>query len=82
MFNENNFCSLPDSHNNNWCGGVNEQMLAIDYQGNMYSCIRYMESSLNGKQKPLKLGEVTLGYAVTNEHKKNIELLSNITRQS
>lgn len=82
MFKEDNFCPLPENHNNNWCGGVNEQMLAIDYKGNMYSCIRYMESSLNGKQKPLKLGEINIGYASTSEDKENIKLLSNITRRS
>jgi hypothetical protein len=49
MFKEMCFCPLMEQDNNNWCGGVNGAMLAIDPNGDMYSCIRYMESSLNGK---------------------------------
>jgi hypothetical protein len=35
--------------NENWCGGVNQKMLAIDPDGNYFTCIRYMDSSLNGE---------------------------------
>ena len=43
-------------------------MLAFDYKGNAYPCIRYMESSLNGKQPPLTIGTIN-GLFRTEEEK-------------
>lgn len=45
----------------NWCGG-NGIMLSMDYKGDLYPCIRYMESSLNGEQEPVIIGNVNDGY--------------------
>lgn len=42
------------------CGG-DGSMLAIDWRGDLYPCIRYMESSLNGEQKPMIIGNVNTG---------------------
>lgn len=47
MFNENNFTPLSENENQNWCGGVDMKMIAFNYKGDIYPCIRYMESSLN-----------------------------------
>jgi len=44
----------------NPCGG-DGSMIACDPVGDVYPCIRYMDSSLNGKQKPLKIGDVYEG---------------------
>lgn len=70
--------------NKNWCGGYisDQSSFAVDYQGNFYSCIRYMDSSLNGKQLPLYIGQVNHGLFQTEIEQKNTELLSNITRRS
>ena len=39
-----------ESHeNDNWCGGTEDVMLSLNYKGEYYTCIRYMESSLNDK---------------------------------
>lgn len=73
---------LDDYNNNNWCGGVADNNIAIDYKGNFYPCIRYMESSLNGKQPPLVLGNIEEGYLSTPEAQKNYQTISNITRRS
>ena len=56
--------------------------MAINYKGNMYPCIRYMDSSLNNKQKALNIGNIYTGYLITEEEKENYNLISNITRRS
>ena len=45
LFDEEGFTSLPDTDTNNWCGGTGA-MLAVDYKGDFYPCVRYMESSI------------------------------------
>ena len=64
----------------NWCGGTG-LMIAFDPNGDIYPCIRYMDTSLNGSQLPIKLGDVH-GY-FTDE--KTIQLqkdMAAITRRS
>lgn len=70
--------------NNNWCGGVitEQSNFSVDHEGNFYSCLRYMNSSLNGRQKPLNIGNIEDGFASNKEEKNNLLLLSNITRRS
>ena len=67
---------------NNWCGGIADMNLAIDYKGKLFSCIRYMESSLNGHQKELPIGDISNGYLSNEEYKENYKSMTNITRQS
>lgn len=47
LFDENYYQPMLETDNNNWCGGVDMQSMAFDYCGNIYPCVRYMESSLN-----------------------------------
>ena len=56
--------------------------LSVNYTGNLYPCVRYMESSLNYRQKPIIVGNVNEGYLSTEEHKINHQQVSNITRRS
>ena len=65
------------SYTKNWCGGTGA-MLAMDYKGDLYPCIRYMESSLGKNQKPYIIGNIFQGIT---EQNKIVEL-NNITRQS
>ena len=84
-FDEELYQPMDKDNNKNWCGGVLTKdtiNFSIDYKGDIYSCIRYMESSLNSKQKPLIIGDIFNGYNKTIEQKENIKLLSNITRRS
>lgn len=82
MLDEDNFCPLSEENNDNWCGGIADSSLSINYKGNFYPCIRYMESSLNGTQDQIIIGDVENGYLATDIHKKNYEKISNITRRS
>lgn len=44
----------------NYCGG-NGKMLAIGPDGRCYPCLRYMEHSLKGKQRPIQIGDIEKG---------------------
>lgn len=81
MFDENFFKPEDPLHNDNWCGG-NGQMIAVDYKGDIFPCLRYMESSLGGQQKPLIIGNVYEGIMKTPEEIKIVHDLHAITRRS
>lgn len=67
MFNAEGFHPMPENDNQNWCGGVDDLMLSVDYKGDIYPCIRYMESSLNDNQPPIIIGNVEHGLYQTKE---------------
>lgn len=41
----------------NWCGSTG-YMIALDWKGDIYPCIRFMESSLGNQVAPLKIGTI------------------------
>ena len=73
--------NLSDSDNNP-CGGTGN-MIAIDWKGDIYPCLRYMENSVPPEvREPYKIGTVFDGINVLPEHKKKISYLRTITRSS
>lgn len=66
---------------NNWCGGTGN-MLAMDPDGYLYPCIRYMESSLGTDVEPLRIGHVDIGIAQTECHKNCVDCLNAIDRRT
>ena len=68
---------LPEIENQNWCGGTG-LMLAMDYKGDLYPCLRYMESSVGDKVEPYIIGNIKKG--ITQQDK--IDKLNEITRRS
>lgn len=83
LFEEDMFKPMDDNNTANWCGGTSAgNNLALNYTGKLYPCIRYMNSSLNGKQPELYIGTVEKGICQTKIEKNNYEKLNNITRQS
>ena len=56
FFEENFFRPKDEGDDQNWCGGTGD-MLAFDPKGDAFPCIRYMHSSLNDDQPPLKIGD-------------------------
>ena len=60
MFVENYFHPKELTDVQNWCGG-NGSMISLDWKGNIYPCIRYMESSLGENVKPIIIGNVKDG---------------------
>lgn len=81
LFGKDNFSPLDDTDTQNWCGGTGK-MLAIDFKGDFYPCIRYMESSIGTECKPLIIGNIDHGVYVTDEEKQVYKDLTSITRQS
>ena len=82
FFEEDFFQPMDEKDDRNWCGGVGSFMYAVDYEGNLYHCIRYMESSLQGEQDPLIIGDIEHGVGKLPQHAKNEELTNNVTRRS
>lgn len=65
-----------------WCGGVGNSMLAIDPDGNLYPCLRYMDSSLGTDQEPLIIGTIWDGIGKREKDKAWIDCLGCITRRT
>lgn len=84
LFKEDNYQPMDESDNDNWCGGCIKESsgFSIDYKGDIYPCIRYMKSSLNGKQAPLMYGNIDYGIYNNETEIYNQKLLSNLTRRS
>lgn len=55
----------------NYCGG-DGNMLAIDYKGDLYPCLRYMESSIGQNQSPYIIGNVNDGIGYNQQTKDMI----------
>ena len=66
--------------NKNFCGG-DGNMLAIDYKGDLYPCLRYMESSIGQSQLPYIIGNVNDGIGYNQQTKDMIAGLD-VTYQS
>lgn len=72
---------LSPEDNQNWCGGTG-LMIAVDYKGDIYPCLRYMESSIGDEISPFIIGNVKDGINIKQEHRDRINCLSCITRRS
>ena len=72
---------LPEDELQNWCGGTG-LMLAMDYKGDMYPCIRYMENSVGNNQEPYIIGNLKEGINCNPEHCARIEYMSKIDRRT
>ena len=69
-----------NTSNKNFCGG-DGNMLAIDYKGDLYPCLRYMESSIGQSQSPYIIGNVNDGIGYNQQTKDMIAGLD-VTYQS
>lgn len=72
----------PEDDLDTWCGGVGNAMLAIDPDGKLYPCLRYMKSSLGNDQPPLSIGDVWRGIGNTPEDAQWIKCLACVTRRT
>lgn len=63
---------------NNWCG-ANGAMLAINWTGKIFSCIRFMQDSLGSKIEEYNIGTVNNGIGFTNIEKDRINELKKLT---
>lgn len=81
LFNEELFRPKKEDDLQNWCGG-NGVMLAVDPDGIIYPCLRYMESSLGSQQEPYSIGDVDAGICQCDCHKCRVECLKKIDRRT
>ena len=81
LFEENFFHPKQEDDLENWCGG-NGVMLAVDPEGVIYPCLRYMESSLAGQQEPYSIGDVDTGICQTECDRCRVECLKKIDRRT
>ncbi len=84
IFDEIKGCPYSElSHGNmNPCGGTGS-MLAIDWKGDIYPCLRYMENSISSDvREPYIIGNVWDGVNVLSKHKSKVDYLKSITRDS
>ena len=72
---------LTDDHNQNWCGGCG-LMISVDYKGDIFPCLRYMETSSNTKYPSYIIGNIKEGINILPEHKERVECMACITRRS
>lgn len=81
LYEESFFKPKDESEIQNWCGGTGV-MIACDWDGRIYPCIRFMEMSLGDEQPPFVIGDVDNGLMQTEETKKNVESLWAIDRRT
>lgn len=81
LFSDFYFQPKSEYDNQNWCGG-NAEMLACDPDGNLYPCIRYMESSLGCQRTAYRIGNVNDGIMSTQTECDRVKCLKCITRRS
>lgn len=81
IFTENFFCPKNENDLENWCGGLGK-MISVDYKGDIYPCIRYMESSLGDDQPPLIIGNVNDGLFATEEQLCTFDCMRCIDRRT
>lgn len=81
LFEEDSFVSQPSTDCDNYCGSTG-CMLALDPHGEIYTCIRFMKSSLGNKVTPYSIGHINSGIGVEEIHANRIKELDNVTRQS
>ena len=81
IFDETFFKPKDEDDLQNWCGG-NGVMIACDWDGEIYPCIRYMEMSLGNDQPKLPIGNVEDGIMQCHKHLNCVECLKNIDRRT
>ena len=74
LFDEHSFHPIPLTNKDNYCGG-NGRMLAIDWKGDLYPCLRYMESS-TGENHNFIIGNVYDGIIKDCAELKNVNRIN------
>lgn len=68
-----------ESASRNWCGVSSQGMYSLNYKGELYPCIRFMESSIGHNVKPFIVGTLDHGICGTQEEKERYDLISSLT---
>ena len=79
IFEKDFFEPLSKESFENWCGG-NARMLALDWKGDIYPCLRYMESSLGTNIEPIIIGNVNEGFLPNKKCEQCVYELKRVNR--
>ena len=71
----------PEDGDRQWCG-TTTNMFAIDYKGDIYSCLRFMESSLGNDAPPLIIGNVDRGIGILKSEQEIMKLFDNYNKKN
>ena len=82
LYNDDFFKPKDASELQNWCGGTGSAMISCSPDGHIFPCIRYMESSLNGRQEPYSIGDVDNGIGYCDCYKCRLDCLNSIDRRT
>ena len=72
---------MPETDLKNWCGGTG-LMLAVNYTGNFYPCLRYMETSQQTEDELFIIGNIEDGIGQKETEKAKIQLLDSVDRKT
>ena len=75
------FHPMGEEHQQNWCGGTGS-MIAVDYKGDIYPCLRYMESSIGDDIEAPVIGTVEKGFMYDQKTKDLVHDMRAISRRS
>ena len=81
MFEEDFFHPKDENDIQNWCGGTGA-MIALDYKGLIYPCLRYMPSSLGDNVEPVVIGNVYDGIMTTKKEIDCVHCMKKIDRRT
>lgn len=84
LHDQNRYCKydlnkLDEDEDLKYTCGTNWNMLAIDYKGDIFPCLRFMNSSLNYEQPEYIIGNISHGIGYTEEEKRRLKLLQDAT---
>lgn len=81
LFRHEAYGPVDKNNDDNFCGG-DGKMIALDPDGRIFPCIRYMESALGTEVEPLCIGDVDNGIGKCAKCQKCLSMLKGITRSS
>lgn len=81
IFEDRFFQPKRENDTQTWCGG-NGKMIAVDYKGDIYPCLRYMESSVGDDVEPFIIGNTKEGLLSKPYWCERCQLLKDTTRIS
>lgn len=80
-FADHNYKPMSENDNQNPCGGLGS-MIAIDYAGNIFPCIRYMKSSLGDSVPEVIIGDLTTGIMKNDKYSALVEKMRSCDRRN
>lgn len=79
MFEDEKYTFKENLLDDGYCGVSQHGMLAVDHEGYLYPCIRFMSSSIGEDIPPFKIGDIDSWIGGKQEYEDNLKLLKTLT---